>query len=90
MRVHNLEIVMTTYSVADARAGLARLIDQALDGEEVIITRHGRPVAEIRPMRPIQDNAGQASYDWLQARRLSRKSVGLTSVELLNQLYEEP
>ncbi len=81
---------MTTYSVADARAGLARLIDQALDGEEVIITRHGRPVAEIRPMRPIQNSAGQTSYDWLQARRLSRKSVGLTSVELLHQLYEEP
>jgi len=81
---------MTTYSVADANAGLPRLIDRALEGEEVIITRHGRPVAEIRPARAPQTNIGQTSYDWLRARRLARKGVGLTSVDLLNQLYEEP
>jgi prevent-host-death family protein len=88
--VHNLENFMTTYSVADAKAGLPRLIDRALEGEEVIITRHGRPVAELRPARAAQTDNGQASYEWLRARRLARKSVGLTSVELLNQLYDEP
>ncbi len=81
---------MTTYSVADAKAGLPRLIDRALEGEEVIITRYGRPVAELRPTRAPQANTGQTSYDWLRARRLARKGVGLTSVDLLNQLYEEP
>ncbi len=37
---------MTAYSVADAKTNLPRLIDRALGGEEVIITRHGKPVAE--------------------------------------------
>jgi len=81
---------MTTYSVADARAALPRLIDRALEGEDVIITRHGRPVVEIRATRALQANTGQTSYEWLRARRLARKGLDLTSVELLNQLYEEP
>jgi antitoxin (DNA-binding transcriptional repressor) of toxin-antitoxin stability system len=48
---------------------LPSLIDKALDGEEVVITRHGKPVAELRPRR--------------------HKHVGITSVELLDQIYEE-
>ena len=40
---------MSAYSVAAAKAGLARLIDRALAGEEVIITGHRKPVAELRP-----------------------------------------
>lgn len=81
---------MAAYSVADAKTGLPRLIDKALEGEEVIITRHGRPVAELRPMTPAARTAAPASYNWLRARRQARKGVGLTSVALLNQLYDDP
>ena len=81
---------MTTYSVADAKNGLPRLIDRALEGEEVIISRHGKAVAELRPVARSQRRATSASYAWLQGRRDARKSAGLTSVELLNQLYEDP
>lgn len=80
---------MTTYSVADAKNGLPRLIDQALGGEEVIISRHGKPVAELRAVAGEARRASPASYAWLKARRLTRKGVGLTSVELLHQLYDE-
>ena len=80
---------MTTYSVADAKARLPSLIDQALEGEEVIIIRHGRPVVEIRATTPAQKH-GVGTFEWLVARRKTRKSVGLTSVEILNQLYDEP
>jgi len=81
---------MSTYSVADAKASLPSLIDRAMAGEEVIITRHGRPVAEIRASRGEPARSSQASYEWLMARRKRRKSIGLTSIELLNQLYDEP
>ena len=80
---------MTTYSVADAKNGLPRLIDRALEGEEVIISRHGKAVAELRPVAREDQKASAASYMWLKARRLKRKGVGLTSVELLDQLYDE-
>src|SRR5271167_2463786 len=40
---------MTAFSVADAKNRLSSLIDKALAGEEVIITRRGKPVVELRP-----------------------------------------
>jgi prevent-host-death family protein len=81
---------MTIYSVADAKNGLPRLIDRALEGEEVIISRHGKAVAELRPVGSKGKMATAANYAWLRDRRQGRKGAGLTSVELLNQLYENP
>lgn len=81
---------MTTYSVADAKAGLPRLIDRALEGEEVIISRHGKAVAELCPVAQAPRKGAPATYAWLRGRRQGRKAVGVTSVELLNQLYEDP
>ena len=79
---------MTTYSIADVSKGLSRLIDRALAGETVIISRRGRAVAELRPIAMSDPKASQASYAWLKARRLRRRGVDLTSVALLEQLYD--
>ena len=81
---------MTTYSVADAKSGLPRLIDRAMEGEEVVISRHGKPVVELRPVKVAATKAPAATYAWLRARRQARMPAGLTSVELLRQIYEEP
>jgi prevent-host-death family protein len=43
---------MPSYSVAEARNNLSRLIDEALSGEAVTITRHGQAVAELKPTKP--------------------------------------
>ena len=78
---------MAAYSVADAKNTLPKLIDKALAGEEVIITRRGEPVVELRPaMR--QRALAQGTYEWLKSRRDARPSIDLTSVEILNLLYE--
>jgi prevent-host-death family protein len=37
-----------------AKTHLSRLIDQANAGEEVVITRHGRPVARLVPAEQVQ------------------------------------
>jgi prevent-host-death family protein len=81
---------LTTYSVADAKNGLPRLIDRALAGEEVIISRHGKPVVELRPALPSGNRPGPASYEWLRSGRVTPKGPPITSVELLNQIYEDP
>jgi antitoxin (DNA-binding transcriptional repressor) of toxin-antitoxin stability system len=81
---------MPTYSVAAAKGSLPRLLDRALEGEEVIITRHGKAIAELRPVTSDRRKASPASYAWLKAQRQARAGVGVTSVDLLNQLYEEP
>lgn len=83
------EMVMSTYSVADAKNALPSLIDRAASGEEVVITRHGKPVAEIRPLIAAPGRGVAHTYEWLRARRQARKPLAITSVELLDQLYAE-
>jgi len=41
---------LVTVSVAQAKARLSALLDRVEAGEEVVITRHGRPVANIGPV----------------------------------------
>ena len=41
---------MSSISVSEARATLPDLLDRVLAGEEITITRHGKPVAVV--MRP--------------------------------------
>jgi len=43
-------LIMTSLSASEARAALPELLNRVEDGEEVTITRHGRPVAVlVRP-----------------------------------------
>jgi prevent-host-death family protein len=39
-------------SVAHAKAHLSELLDSVEAGEELVITRHGRPVARVLPALP--------------------------------------
>jgi prevent-host-death family protein len=38
---------MPTINLKDAKAGFSGLVDRALEGEFVTITRHGKPVAAL-------------------------------------------
>jgi prevent-host-death family protein len=38
---------METVNIAEAKARLSQLVDMAEHGEEVVLARHGRPVAKI-------------------------------------------
>jgi len=39
-----------TVNVAEAKAGLSRLLDEAANGLEVVIARAGKPVARLVPV----------------------------------------
>ncbi len=41
----------------DAKTHLARLLDRVERGEEIVITRHGRPIARLVPNDPGHDVA---------------------------------
>lgn len=43
---------MTEVGTLEAKNRLSNLLDQVLQGEEVVITRHGKPVAKLVPMQP--------------------------------------
>lgn len=68
---------MRTVSVADAKAHLSELIDRAEAGERLVITRRGKPVAEIAPTsqgrRPIDVEALRA---FTARQRPQKESAG--------------
>lgn len=88
---------MTRYSVAEAKTHLPRLIDRAAEGEEVLITRHGRVVAELRTRSADGKGAEaadtrrtpDATLDWLRERRLQRPRLSTDSLSILRDLADE-
>lgn len=64
---------MSNHSVAEAKNRLPELIDRALEGEDIVITRHGRPVVELKAIPRAAKPVTSADLDWLAARRVGRK-----------------
>lgn len=60
---------MSDVSLADAKAQLSELVERAMRGEDVTITRRGKPVARIvgirREPKPIDFEAIRALVDSL-------------------------
>jgi len=42
----------------------------------------------LRPARQRSAKSSKAMHEWLFARTRARKGVGITSVELLDQMYD--
>lgn len=82
---------MSEYSVAEAKAKLSELIDRAEKGEGVTITRHGKPVAEIRSVAPAPKVITKADLDWLaeQRSKIKRRKGGPNAVQLVRQVRRE-
>ncbi len=47
---------MKIYSVTDAKAKFSQVIESVLQGEEVIVTKMGKPAVKISAYKPITDN----------------------------------
>jgi len=45
---------MMKVSVSDAKANLSRLLDRAASGDEIVISRNGRPVAKLVAVMPLR------------------------------------
>jgi prevent-host-death family protein len=45
-------MVMKQVALAEAKATLSALLDRVEKGETIVITRHNKPVAELRPVAP--------------------------------------
>lgn len=80
---------MGTYSVAEAKARLSALIDEALEGKPVTITRHGHAVVEVRAARPAPGPITQADLDWLAERRKGRTVAKTDATTLVRKMRDE-
>jgi prevent-host-death family protein len=52
---------MTDYNVHEAKSNLSRLLEQVERGEEVVIARHGKPVAKLVPVSRSKRMLGSMS-----------------------------
>lgn len=61
---------MTHYSVAEAKNNLPKLLDRMLAGEDVVITRRGKPIARLAPEKaPVV--GFPLDLEWLDANRVT-------------------
>jgi prevent-host-death family protein len=80
---------MSTHSVAEAKNRLPELIDRALKGEDVVITRHGTPVVELKPIPKPPRAVTPEDLDWLAAHRARRRSKRLDAGTLVSRMRDE-
>lgn len=87
---------MSQHSLAEALERLPDLIDRALAGEGIVITRDGMPAVELRPLPlpasfPAKDrHMTEAEWDRLASRRVGdRRRVAEDAGELVSRMRDE-
>jgi prevent-host-death family protein len=80
---------MGRHSVVEAKNQLSELIDCALKGEGVVITRHGRPVVELKPIPPAAEPITPEAIDWLDQRRVGRRVPREDAATLVRRMRDE-
>ena len=80
---------MTTHSIAEAKNQLSKLIDRALEGEPIVITRRGEPVVELKPVRPAPRPITRADIEWLRAKRVGRTMPKTDAGALVSEMRDE-
>jgi prevent-host-death family protein len=54
-------LVAEQYNIHEAKTQLSRIIERVEQGDEVIISRAGKPVAKVVPLRPHVKRTGRGS-----------------------------
>jgi len=81
---------MASYSVAQAKDRLSALIEEAVAGKPVIITKHGREVVEIRSIAQAQPKPmSKEVLDQLRAQRARLPKSDMDSGTLMRLIRDE-
>jgi len=64
---------MLSVGIFEAKARLSQLVERVAQGEEVLVTRHGKPVARL--VAPEASSAASAIADWTAELRAFRRGV---------------
>ena len=80
---------MGRHRVVEAKNQLSELIDRALKGERVVITRHDRPVVELKPIPPAAKPITPEAIEWLAQRRVGRRPPREDAATLVRRMRDE-
>ena len=64
---------MLSVGIFEAKAQLSQLVERVANGEEVLVTRHGKPVARL--VSPEASSDASALSDWTADLRACRHGV---------------
>ncbi|MCA3718938.1 type II toxin-antitoxin system Phd/YefM family antitoxin [Brevundimonas sp.] len=76
--------MVETVGVFDGKARFSELIDRAERGEEIVVTRHGKPVAKVVPLGPVARRSEEVEAkmaEWRRWRAQQLADHGPTTVE---------
>ncbi len=82
------DIAMRTVSVAQAKAQLPSLLQAAEAGEQIVITRHGKAIVELKAVERVVDPADPHGLKWLAERRLKRTPMLQSAADLIREMRE--
>lgn len=80
---------MSTYTLAQAKDQLSRIVDEALTGEPVTITRHGKPVVTLQPAQVAHRQMRASDVATLRNRRSARPRLRRTGAALVRAMRDE-
>jgi prevent-host-death family protein len=64
---------MLSVGIFEAKAQLSQLVERVANGEEVLVTRHGKPVARL--VAPEASSDASALADWTADLRAFRHGI---------------
>ncbi|HEY0927896.1 type II toxin-antitoxin system Phd/YefM family antitoxin [Brevundimonas sp.] len=83
---------MANYGVAEAKNKFTHLLERVQDGERITITKHGKPIAELRaapdPSPKTKGPEWQAWYDEFVKRRNARPASSIPAAELVRAMRD--
>ena len=80
---------MANHSVADAKNHLSQLIDRAIEGEDVVITRHGTPVVVLKAVARAPGPITDAEVEWLRRHRVEGSAPKEDAGSLVSRMRDE-
>lgn len=69
---------MSAYTVAETKANLSAILDEVEAGQEIVITRRGKPVARLSRERDATESIDWSKIDAFRSRLRKSKSVVAT------------
>ncbi|MBM5803920.1 MAG: type II toxin-antitoxin system prevent-host-death family antitoxin [Cyanobacteria bacterium K_DeepCast_35m_m2_155] len=76
---------MKTVGAFEAKTHLSKLLEEVQQGEEVLITRHGRAVARMLPMQANHTEQRLRAIEQLRNFRSGKRLQGLTIQQLRDE-----
>jgi prevent-host-death family protein len=79
---------MRSVSAREANQSFSTLLKAVVEGEEVVITRRGKPVARLIPIEPVADAERQAEIDRIMAHLREGVDLGEPVSWTRDELYD--